>query len=206
MRKITTLIYMVLLLFGCAATEKPEFRIAPDKNTLDFGSSQVFIDKKFEMIGELEDKLIADNIDDQQGTPFKITQYIFADTSDGKNKIKRAISVADYRMKNHHHYFLGGASFDGYKERCIDKGMTDHIGARCAYLIRNVNRISKKVLELGASKGFYADSSLGSAIEITFARNVASSRQIRIIYLEAGKTVEADDIFKRAIHSVRLEN
>ena len=205
MKRIGFLLFGIGLFFGCVTAEKAVFRETADKNVLDLGSSRVYIDKRFVMVGDLRGQASAENIDDKRGTDFRSTRHLLVDATDGKDSIRRALIVRDLEIADPRHYFMGEANFDNYKGNFLDKGIAEKIGIRCAYLIQNVSSISKDIVDLAASKGFFIDKGQRSAVGITFTKNMGGSRNVQIIYVEAGEASQAKAVFDNAVHFIRFE-
>ena len=93
MKKLVSILLGLFLCIGCmTGGSQVVYKRAPDFNVIDFGSYQLYIDKRFETVGDLTSEFEKEFIG---AGDFKIkqTRYIFADTSGGKKDIKRAIAV-----------------------------------------------------------------------------------------------------------------
>ena len=184
MKKLLILVVMVFN-FGCAASTYNKADYIQNLNMIDFGKYKVVLDKSFVPIGNLSGDVIQEGIDGPGSV--ETTRYLFADTSEGRDNIKRAICVYQYRITDRNQY-VNVASYDYYKGRHIEKGRTklDGVGD-IAYLITPIlSGISKDVLELGKSKGFQMDKNIRYGISIQFALVIGIQRMIEIVYIEGG--------------------
>lgn len=211
MLKKYSILILAVFFAGCSASSKAVYKEVAGFNVLDFGSYQILIDKKFEPVGDIEGSLHTDNIDDNAGSNMKVVRYIFADASDGKQNVKRAVVVYDYRLRDPHQYFMNEPSFDHYKGKQIEHGITELGTTRCAYLIWPARRISQDVLKLGAQKGYKIGQGMKYGVAVRYAKNVSRSRVINIVYIEGGQVNyendhnEAIQAFKRSKSYIKLE-
>ena len=175
-------------LFGCnTTTSKPVLTESANLNLLDFGLYKISIDQRFVYVSGLEDKLHTDNLNDPRGSNVKVTRYIFADASEGKDNIKKLIIVYVYQLTDPRHYFRGEVSFDSFKERHIEKGMIELHNIRVAYLIRTVSYLRSDVLKLLESQGYRMSLDRKQSLEIWFGKIIGATKEIRIVYIESDK-------------------
>jgi hypothetical protein len=202
----TNLIILIIsvLIVGCAASRKVVYKETPESNVMDFGSSQVLIDKKFVPIGDLKGQIESNYIDPVEDKNIRLSLYLFADTSTGKSEIKRAIAVLLYELKAAQGYWYSEPDFDNYKGQYIARGKANLSGIRCAYLITNVESAFQNALKTGESKGFYMSNDISQGIEIRFAKLIGRQRRVDIIYIESEDDPKKD--LERALSFIKFKS
>ena len=187
MKKLIKIILTLALVFGCAA-DKVTYRQSTNYNYLDFGSYQLGIDKRFEFIGDIDAKGTVDTVEGVIQGRLKTDTYVFADASQGKKNIRRAIGVRVYTLRDTT-YWRGEANFDHYKSneniQVLHKGMTKLNDTSVAYVVYITKGINPKVLKMAAGKGYKPASELKQGIDVTFGKVIGRSRLIHIEYLES---------------------
>ena len=186
MKKWLIFIFVVMVFnFGCVVSTYNKADYIQNLNMIDFGKYKVALDKSFVPIGDLRGDIKQETLDDTMAN-MEVTRYTFVDTSEGKDNIKRAICIYQYRITDQS-YFRTVASFDYYKHKHFEKGRTELDGVGdVAYLIRPIPGISKDILKLGNSKGFQMDNNLDYAVSVKFALVIGTHRMIQIEYCEGG--------------------
>lgn len=205
MSKIICSMILLLISQGCAATTpKATFIHAADKNILSLAGCRLLIDKRFVMVGEIDKALDQVSVDRMVGGSVS-RSHLFADSTDGKDMIRRAFVVIETHLTSHTSIYQGESSYSGHTARHVDKGMTDRLGTRCAYLIREVGSIYKPILDLMKEKGFAVDPDAKKGVEVAFAKTTGRSSRLNFYYIEAGDESQANAVFENAVHFIRFE-
>lgn len=205
MMKLIFSMLVMLALQGCAATTpKGTFTETGDKNILALSGCRLLIDKRFVMVGEIEKALDQASVDRQVGGSAS-TSYLFADTSEGKTRIRRAVVAVETHLTSPHSVYMNEAHFDRYTGRHVEKGMTEKLGTRCAYLVHEIGSISKPILDLMKEKGFAVDPAAKKGVEVAFAKTTGRSSRLAFYYIEAGDESQAKAVLDNAAHFIRFE-
>ena len=187
MKKILMLFLVLIPVLGCT-TNKVTYRESTNFNYLDFGSYQIGIDKRFELVGDVDAKGQGETVDGAMQARYKIVSYVFADASNGKQNIKRAIAVIVYTLTDRT-YWRNEVSFEDYKSsennQILYKGMTELNGIKVAAAVVTTKRINPKILKMADSKGYRPVSDMKQGIVAKFGKVIGASRLVHIEYLEA---------------------
>jgi hypothetical protein len=189
MKKVLRIFLALILFLGCTA-DKVTFRESTNFNYLDLGSYQIGIDKKFEFVGDVDAKGKADTVEGVTQGRYKIDTYVFADASNGKENIKRAIAVTVITITDTT-YWRGEASFANYKSneniQVLHKGTNKLNDINVAMVVFTTKRINPKILKMADSKGYRPASDMKQGIDVKFGKVIGRSRLINIEYLEASE-------------------
>jgi hypothetical protein len=210
MKKSVTIILFFLVVLGCAAS-KVEYREGSAYNSLDFGSYQLGIDKRFEFIGVLDHKARTQDAElDSRTLPYKQDMYVFADAGQGKANVNCAIAVSVYTLEGQA-YFREEANFDDYKStekmKVLRKGMTDINDTRVACVVHTLTGLNVRVLKMAANKGYKPASDLKHGIEVKFGKVIGRSRLIHVEYIHGCNEDQpsAIEYMKKAKKVISLE-
>jgi len=209
--KRSLLIPTILLLFiGCVTSAgQVAFKETSNFNIIDFGSSQLYIDKRFEAVGDLNSEFEAESFG-VHNLNVKQTRYVFADTTNGKKDITCAIAVHVFEITTPQGYWRDEMNFDSYKGRHFEKGVTDLHGMRIAYLVKPLDRIAGDVLKMGSEKGFSISRDVKYGVDIQFGKTIGRTRIIKIEYIEGGLKAydfyRAKSALQKAKNFIKLES
>ncbi len=179
MKKLVSILLGLFLCIGCmTGGSQVVYKRAPDFNVIDFGSYQLYIDKRFETVGDLTSEFEKEFIG---AGDFKIkqTRYIFADTSGGKKDIKRAIAVHVLEILTPKGYWRDEMNFDNYTGKHFEKGVTDLHGLQIAYLVKPLTGIASDVLKMSSENEFSMSKDMKYGVDIQFGKTLDRNRIIK---------------------------
>lgn len=185
------------LIAGCVKPGHIKFREAPKYNLVEIGSYELAIDKMFAISGNFQGNFNQSTIDNYTESNIKVTKYLFPDISNGTSNVRKAIMLSDYQIKDPRFFYRSEVSFDSYSKRHIDKGITEVNGIRCAYLIRQIYKVSQDVTDLASSQGYHISKDMKYGIEIILGKIIGKSRMMHIIYAE-GSTINYENNYAEA--------
>jgi hypothetical protein len=205
MKRVICFLFAAWVVLGCAATiPKGTFTETGNKNILALSGCRLLIDKRFVKIGEIEKALDQADIDRMVGGSVSAS-YLFADITEGKDKIRRAVVAIETHLTSHTSIYIHEANFDRYTARHVEKGMTERVGTRCAYLVHEIGAISKPILDFMKANGYAIDASVKKGVEVAFAKTTGKSSRINFYYIEAGDESQAKAVFENAANFIRFE-
>ena len=210
MKRLFLIPLSLFLFIGCVTSaSQVAFKETSNFNVIDFGSYQLYIDKRFEPVGDLNSKSERESLG-VNNVKVKQTRYVFADTTNGKTNIKSAIAIQVLEITTPQGYWRDEMSFNNYKGRHFEKGVTDLHGIRIAYLVKPLTRIAGDVLKMGSEKGFSISKDMKYGVDIQFGKTIGRTRIIKIEYVEGDSTdydyYKAINALQRAKGFIKLES
>ena len=187
MNKYRWLILVAMVLnFGCVTKadlakpitwEKAEY--IQNLNMLDFGIGfgrvKIVLDKSFVPSGNFslgEDVSTLDFL--------AVARYVFIDESAGRDNVKRAIVIYQYRITNRRRSFKSNSSFEKSKNKYFAKGKMKLDGVDISYVVRQIPCTSKGDSRIIQSCTY--------AMSIRLAVKLSHQRIIEIQFVEGSDT------------------